>query len=107
MFLSYFAEQRIDSRDGIHFVAPKFNAIGLVLIAWIDFDDVAPDAETAALEVYVVSFVLKLHQLLQKRIARDAHAGLKKDQHAVIGVRVSQAVDAGHAGYDNHVASFK
>ena len=58
MFLRNFAEQGIDRRDRIDFIAPKLDPISLVLIAWIDFDHIAADAKAAPLEIDIVAFVL-------------------------------------------------
>ena len=49
MLFEYFAEKRIDRRYGIDLVTPKLDPIRLVLIAWIDLDDIAAHASPTTL----------------------------------------------------------
>src|SRR5205823_5769789 len=45
------AGERIELADDVDLIAEHFDAIGLVFIGGIDFDDVAADAESSATEV--------------------------------------------------------
>ena len=73
----------------------------------IDLDDVAADPERAASEVVIVALVLNLDELAEHLVARDPLPALEGQQHAVIGFRRAQAVDARHAGDDDHVAALE
>ena len=73
----------------------------------IHLDDVAPDAERAAGKVVVVALVLDFHQLAEHLIAVDLLPLLEREQHAVVGLGRPEAVDARHAGDDDHVAAFE
>src|SRR6188768_1295157 len=50
MFLEHFTQQGIDRGDRVDLIAPEFDAIGLILIAGINLDHIASDAEGASLE---------------------------------------------------------
>ena len=85
----------------------KLDPISFVLIARIDLDHVAAHAKAAALEIDVVAFVLQFDQPLQQGIARDAHPGFEKNQHAVIRIRIAETVNARDARDHDYIASFK
>ncbi len=104
MLVQDFAEQRVDGRDGVNLVAPKLDAVSLVLIRRVDLDGVAAHAETSAVELDVGALVLQFDELLEKLFARDLHPRLDEENHIVVGVRVAEAVDAGDRGDDDHVA---
>src|SRR5262245_9192544 len=107
MFLRDFAEQGIDRGNAVDFVPPEFNSISLVLIARIDFYDIAAHPKAAALEIDIVALVLQFNQSLQQSVACYAHAGLEKNQHAVVSVRISETVDARNTGDHDYIAPFK
>src|SRR2546429_2662459 len=48
MLLNDFAQQRIDGRDRIDLIAPKLDAISLILITGVDLNYVAANAKAAA-----------------------------------------------------------
>src|SRR5882762_9405615 len=105
--LGDFAQQGIDGRDGIDLVAPQLDAVSLVLIARIDLNHIPAHAKAPALKIDVVALVLQLDEALQQGVARDAHARFKKYQHSVIGIRVTETIDARYAGNNNHVAALE
>ena len=76
----------------------------MVLVRRVDLDDVAADAEDAAIELVIVALVLDLDQLAQDLIAVDALPALERQHHAVVGLRRAETVDARHAGDDDDVA---
>src|SRR6267378_5610142 len=98
VLLRDFQQQWIDGRDGIDLVAPELNSISLFLITRIDLDHVSAHAKAAAFEVDVVALVLQFDEALQQSVTRDAHAGLEKQKHAVVCVRIAEAVDARDTG---------
>ncbi len=88
------AGQRVEGRQLVDLVAEQLDAQALLFVRRIDLDDVAADAEGAAAEVVVVALVLNLHQLAQHLIAADALSALERQQHAVVGLGRTEAVDA-------------
>ncbi len=56
------------------------------------------------MKVDVVALVLDLHQAGEQLVAVDLHPLLQPHQHAVVGLRGTEAVDAGDGGDDQHVA---
>ncbi len=51
------AEEGVDLREGLDFVAEELDAEGVFVVGGVDLDDVAADAEGAAAEVDVVALV--------------------------------------------------
>ncbi len=96
VFLLHRAKQRIDLRERIDLVAEKLDAIGVVVVGREDFNYVAAHAESAALEVHIIAFVENFHQLAENIAALDLLAFFQEQQHAVIGFRRTQAVNAAH-----------
>ena len=101
------AEQRIDLREALDFVAPQLDAVRVVVVGGVDFDDVAAHAESAAAEIGFVAVVEDLDQLGDDCVARDLLALFEHQQHAVVGFGRAQAVDAAHAGDDHAVAALE
>jgi len=56
-------------------------------------------------EIDVVALVLDVHEAPQHRVPRDLHALLEGQGHAEVGLGGADAVDAGDAGHDDHVAA--
>src|SRR5579872_32481 len=83
--LSNLAEQRIDLAQRFYFVAPQFDAVGVIVVGRKDFDNIAANAETAALEIAVVALIKDFDQALYNLVARNLLALFEHQQHAVIG----------------------
>ena len=96
--------QRIECAEFLDIVSPELDAISDVLVSRMDFDRVAVNAKTPALEIEVVAFVENLDQLRKNVPSRNSLAGLEQEQHAVVGFRRTQTVDAGDGRNDQHVA---
>ena len=97
-------QKRVDLRERVDLVAPKLDAVGVVVIGGEDLDRVAHHAEHAALQRRSVApLVEHLDQLSRYRLARLDVAPLEHQQHSVVGVRGAEAVDAAHAGDDQAV----
>src|SRR5439155_15310687 len=94
------AGERIERRELVDLVAEQSDPQSLLLVRWIDLDDVAADAESAAPELVIVPLVLNVDELAQHLFARDALPALQRQQHAVIRLRRAETVDARHAGDD-------
>ena len=101
------AGQRVEGGQRVHVVAEQLDAQSSLFVRRVHLDDVAADAERAAAEIVVVALVLNLDQLAQDLFAGDALSALERQQHAVVGLRRSEAVDARHAGDDDDVAAFE
>ena len=104
VFAAALPGQRIERRQRIDVVAEQLDAKRLLLVRRIHFDDVAAHAERAAREVHIVALVLNLHELPKNLLARNTLAELQRQQHAVIRLGRSEAVDARHARDDDDVA---
>ena len=107
VFLLHRAEQRINLGERIHLVAKQLNAVGIVIIGRIDLDHVSTHPECATLEIGVIAFVKDFHQLAEDVIAADFLAFFQEEQHAIVGFRRSQAVDAAHRSHNDAVAALK
>ena len=103
----YFAQQRIDSIDGIDLVAPELDPVCLVLIARVQFDHVTPHAKITPIKIDIDAFVLQLDQLLQKLLAFDLHSLLDEHQHPEVGVRIAKPVDTRDRRDDDHITTLE
>ena len=101
------ARQRIERRERIDVVAEELDAQRLLFVRRVHLDDVAAHAEGAAREVGLVALVLDFHELAENLIARNALAELQRQQHAVVRLGRSEAVDARHARDDDDVAALE
>jgi hypothetical protein len=101
------AEERIDLREGLDFVAEHLDAVGGFVVGGEDFDDVAADAEGAAAEVGVVALVEDFDEAAGDVFAGDALALFEEQQHAVVGLGRAEAVDATDGADDDGVAALE
>ena len=101
-----FAGQRIDLTNFVDLITPHFNAIAVVFVRRINFENVPANAKGAAAEVFA-AFVLNIHESPQHGFARSLVALFEHDQHSEIGFRRADAVDAGDAGDDDDVLAFE
>ncbi len=107
VLLLHGAEERIDLRERVDFVAEELDAVGVLVVGGIDLDDVAANAEGAAAEVGIVALVEDFDEAAGDVFAADALAFFEQQQHAVVGFRRAEAVDAGHGGDDDGVAALE
>ncbi len=103
--LDHLAAYRMDQRELLDLVAPELDAEAALLVAGPDLDAVAADAELARLKLDVAPLVLDVDQLAEHLVAIDRLAQLQADHHGAVVFRRAQAVDAGDAGDDDHVAA--
>src|SRR6476620_2323336 len=107
VFLLDGAEERINLRERVNFVAKKLDAVGVVVVSGEDLNHVAAHAERSALKVHVIAFVKNLHQLAEDVLALNLLAFFQKEQHAVIRFRRSQAVNAAYRRNDDAISALK
>src|SRR6266496_202391 len=107
MLLQDLSEQRIYRGNGIDLLTPQLNAKRLILRTREDFHYVAAHPESATLKVHVGAFILQLDEPLQERLSRDLRAGLEKQQHTVIGIRIAEAINAGNARNHDYVTTLE
>ena len=91
-----FAGERIDLPQRFDLLAPHFDAIALVLVRRINFDDVAAHAKGAAAQIFG-ALVLNVDKAVQHSFARSLLALFEHDDLAVVGFGRTDAVDAGDA----------
>src|SRR5512136_244066 len=103
--LADLAEERIDGRNGLDAAVLELDAVGGVLVAREDLDDVAPDAERPPLEFSTLALVLDGDELLEQGLAALGFAGGEREAHGIIVFRGADAVDARDRGDDDDVAA--
>ena len=100
--------QRIEFVNRLDFVAEQRQPPAAILVmGGKNLRRVAPHPEGAAHEIRVVPPVLQLHQPLEQRAELDPLPLFEPDRHFRIGLDRADAVNAGHAGDDDHVAPLK
>src|SRR5439155_25454329 len=83
----HLAAHRIDLLDRFDLVAEELDADRRRLfVGGEDLDDVAADAEGAAVKVDVVSLILDVDEAPEELVASRLHAALELDQEAVIAL---------------------
>ena len=105
--LTHLSKQGIDLAEVFDFVAPQFDAVGVVVISREDLDDVAAHAEGSALEAVIVALIQDFDQSRNDLLARYFLSLLEHQQHSVIRFRRTQTVNATDAGDDHAVAPFE
>src|SRR5690606_12730235 len=103
--LEHLAGERVDAHALGDLVAEELDAVGELLVARVDLDDVAPRAAAAALEVDVVATVLELDEALEQLVALHLAPDADGDDALLVGLGGAEAEDAGDAGDDDHVVT--
>src|SRR6185437_891738 len=101
------AEERVDLREGVDLVAEELDAIGVLVVGGIDLDHISADTEGAAAEVDIVAVIEDFDEAAGDVVALDALQAVKEEENAVVGLRASEAVDAGDGGDDDAVAALE
>ena len=100
--------ERIELDDPLDILAEHGNTPGAVFrMGGEYFDDVATDAEIAALERLVVAPVLQLDEVFQQCALIDRGFLIEIKRHRRIGLRRADAVDARDRGDDHHIAALQ
>ncbi len=103
--IDHFAAGRIDDRKLLDLVPPELDPQGVFLVRRPDLDAIAADAELGPLKLDVVPLVLHVDQLAEHLVAIDLLPAPQADHHRPVIFGRAQAVDARHAGHDDHVAA--
>ena len=102
------AGQRVELGDRFDLVAEQRQPPRAVLeMRREDLDPVATHPEGAADKIGIVAAILQLDQLLEQQSAVDLAAGLQIDDHLRVGLDRADAVNARHAGDNDHVVAFE
>ena len=88
-------------------VAKELDAIGHLVVGGEDLDHVAAHAKGAAAEIAIVALVENFDQPPGDVFALDLLSAFQQQQHAVVGLRRAEAVDAAYRGDDDGVAAFE
>src|SRR5581483_3423774 len=94
----------IDLRERIDLIAEELDAVSILIVGGENLDDIAAHAEGSAAKIGVVALVKDLHQAPGDVVAAHALPFFEKQQHAVISLRRTQAVDARDGRDDDGVA---
>src|SRR5882762_1711814 len=103
---AHFTGERIDLTDRVNLLAPHLEAISVVFIGGINLDHVTANAKSAATQVFG-AIVLNIDEAAQQRLPRSVLTFFEHDQHAVIGFRRAQTVDARNGSDDDHVTALE
>ncbi len=101
------AGQRVQLGHALDLIAEELDARDEVVIGRLQLEGVATDAELGPREGLVVARVLQVHQLAQHAVAPIASADSQPQDGGSVVDRRTQAVDAGHAGHDDHVRALE
>ena len=107
VLLLHRAEEGIDLRERLHFVAEQLDAVGVVIVGGEDLDDVAAHAEGAAPELFLGALVQDFDQLADDVLALDLLSFFQEQQHSVVGFGRAQTVDATDRSHDDAVAALE
>ena len=97
------AREGVDDRERFDLVPPQLDAVGEFLVGRPALDHVAAHAELAAGRVEVVALIVNVDELHQQLVAVDGIPDVQRDHHLQVVLGRAQAVDAAHAGHDDHV----
>src|SRR6202795_2789445 len=100
-------KQRIDLRKRFNFVAKHFDAIRIVVVGGINFDDIAAHPKSTAPEVAFGALVENFNQLASDVPALDLLSLFEEQQHPVVSLRRTEPVDAADRSNDQTVAPLK
>ena len=96
--------ERVHLGDALHFVAEELDADQAILGGGDELQGVAPNAEAGTRQRGVVALVLEIHEVAQHGVAAVLPADAQPQDRGAVVDRGAQAVDAAHAGDDDHVA---
>lgn len=90
-----FTAKGVEERDLVDLVAEELDTdAGIFFVRGEDLDDIAPNAEGAAVEVDIVSFVLNKDESFEEFVALEILSGGDLGDHICIGFGGTEAVDA-------------
>ena len=97
------AGQRVELGDALDLVPEELDADDELLRSGLQLERVAADAEPRAAERLVVALVLEVDEVAEHGVASVLAAGAQLQHGRAVVDRRAQAVDARHAGDDDHV----
>ncbi len=103
--LDQLAGERVELLQALDLVAEQHHAEGGLGVGGEDLERLPRTRNVPAGERGVVARVLDRDELAQQRVAVDELALAERLQVLVVDLRRTEAVDAGHAGDDQHVAA--
>ena len=98
------AGERVQLRDPLDLVAEELDADERLLRRRLELERVAADPEAGASQGLVVALVLEVDEVAQDRVAPVLAADAQLEDGRPVVHRRPEAVDARHAGHDDHVA---
>ena len=98
------AGERVQLRDPLDLVAEELDPDERLLRRGLELERVAADPEPGAGQGLVVALVLQVDEVAQDRVAPVLAADPQLEDGRAVVHRRAQAVDARHAGHDDHVA---
>ena len=104
-FLDDITSDGVNVVKGIDIIAEEFNAHRALLISRNDIDRVTLGAEGTAGKSHVVAFVLDIHQQTEEAVPVQLLIHGNNDRTIQIGLRSTQAINAGHGGHNHHVSA--
>ena len=106
-FREQLAGQRVQLGDPLDLVAEELDADDELLRRRLELQRVAADAKPCAAERLVVALVLEVDEVAEHRVAPVLAAGPELEDRRAVVHRRAEAVDARHAGDDDHVTSLE
>src|SRR5229473_6344896 len=100
-------KQGIDLRKRFNLIAKHFDAIGIVVVGRINFDDVAAHPESPTPKIAFGALVENFNQLASDVPALDLLSLFEEQQHPVVGFRRTESVDATDRSNNQTVAPLK
>ena len=101
-----FACQHIYFCNAIDFIPEKFHTNGMLRGADREnFDHIPTDTKRTSFKIQIIAVILHFHQSAQDFIPVLLHAGAQGKHHAVVFLRVTQAINTRNAGNNNNILS--
>src|SRR5262249_572086 len=88
-------------------VAEQFDSVRHVVVGGEDFNYVSPHPKRSAAKIRLIAIIENFDQPPGNVFAPDLLAFLKEQQHAVVGVRRTETIDAAYGGNDYAVSPLK
>ncbi len=99
--------QRVQLGHPLDLIPEELDARDEVVVGRLQLEGVATDAELGPREGLVVARVLQVHQLAQHTVSSIAPTDSQPQDGGPVVHRRTEAVDAGHAGHDDHVPALE
>src|ERR1035441_4507172 len=107
ILLLHRSKQRIDLRERLYLIAEQLNPISRLVIRRIDFDHITAHTKCSTPEVHIIALVENFNQSPSYIFAADTLAFFQQQQHSVVSLRRTQAVDATYRTDNNRVSTLQ